>query len=139
MESKFLLEMLTPERKVFCDFVDSLTVTTPTGKMGILANHEPLVAGLIPATIHIKFKNTDKTLACGEGFLYVGKEKTTVLCQTMEWPEEIELARVERSLSEHKKILDETTDPAEQKISEATIERALARLKVLQDMSANKQ
>ena len=41
---KISLKVVTPERIVFEDTVDSLSVMTETGELTILPNHVPLVA-----------------------------------------------------------------------------------------------
>lgn len=128
--SKFLLEMLTPEKTFFVGEVDMLTVEALDGELGILAGHAPMVIALDPSMIRIKIGNEQKILANGEGFLQISPSGVTVLCQTMEWPEDIELERVQRAIEEHSNKLKQHLSVAEYKISSATLMRALARMTV---------
>jgi F-type H+-transporting ATPase subunit epsilon len=128
--TKFMLEMLTPERTFFKGKVDSIIVQSLDGSLGILAGHSPMVIGLEPSMITIKNDGETKICANGEGFLQVRPDETIILCQTMEWPEEIELNRVNRAIEEHERKLREAKSIAEYKLSKATLSRAFARLRV---------
>lgn len=126
---KFLLEILTPEKTFFEGHIDSLTVEASDGQLGILAHHVPMVIGL-PAGI-VKIVKEGKTLiaANGEGFVEVRPEKTVILCQTMEWPEEIEINRVQKAIEEHERKMKLSKSLVEYKMSKATLARAFARLR----------
>ena len=63
------LEIVTPEKKVFDDSVDSVTVPTASGEAGILPNHAPLVSALKPGILSYSNKVsilTDSAQAAGE-------------------------------------------------------------------------
>ncbi|MDR2634516.1 MAG: ATP synthase F1 subunit epsilon [Clostridiales bacterium] len=128
----FRVEMLTPEKTFFDGEVESLIIETPAGQLGILAGHAPVAIGLQPASIVLKTESGDRTAAHGEGFVVVRPDKTVILCQTMEWPEEIELDRVQRAIDEHKAKLLCARNDIEIGLSKATLARAYARIKVLQ-------
>lgn len=128
--TKFMLEMLTPEKTFFKGEVDSIVVESLDGSLGILAGHSPVVIGLNPAIISIKNDKEIKILANGEGFLEVRPDETIVLCQTMEWPEDIEINRVNKAIEEHERKLRNAKSISEYKMSKATLARAFARLRV---------
>lgn len=130
--NKFFLEILTPEKTFFEGEIYSLVAETPNGQIGILAKHVPIAIGLVPGIIKIKTGKETLTAANGEGFIEVRPDKTVVLCQTMEWPEEIEINRVKRAIEEHERKIRETKSKIEYKLSKATLQRAFARLKALQ-------
>ena len=52
--SSFLLEIVTPERKVYAEDVNMVIVKGTEGEMGILANHIPLVTPLKIAAVTIQ-------------------------------------------------------------------------------------
>ncbi|MDR3217229.1 MAG: ATP synthase F1 subunit epsilon [Clostridiaceae bacterium] len=129
----FRVEMLTPERTFFDGEAESLIIETSDGQLGILAGHAPIAIGLQPASVVLKVAGGKERIAAhGEGFVVVRPDKTVILCQTMEWPEEIELARVKRAIDEHEQKLKNARNDIEIGLSKATIARAFARLKVLQ-------
>lgn len=129
---KYLLEMLTPERTFFKGEVDSVVVKAVDGETEILADHAPVVIGLVPDVI--KLRTDEKTELCsnGEGFVMVNKDKVFIMCQTFEWPEEIEYDRVNRAIEEHTERMKEALDSADYRVSKMTIARAMARLKLME-------
>ena len=51
--TKFQAEVLTPEGPVFSEEVEMLSTVTGTGSIGILANHEPVLATLKPTELRL--------------------------------------------------------------------------------------
>lgn len=93
MASKFLLEIVTPDRVFFNEEVERTVVRTKDGDLGILSDHIQMVSQI--AVGRIKIKTNDKVLeaALGGGFIKVDLEKTTILTDSAEWPEEIDIDR----------------------------------------------
>ena len=57
---KIKFEIITPERTVYQDDIDQLTLPTKMGEITILPHHIPLVAALLPGELRIK-KNDQET------------------------------------------------------------------------------
>ena len=128
---KFRLRMLTPERTFFDGEVVSVTVVDNEGERQLLADYLSVVFPLRAAKIRIDDGRETKICANGEGFLTVEKDAVYVMCQTFEWPEEIELTRVNRAIEEHASKLTQEEDEQKRLYHEKTLERAQARLSVL--------
>ncbi len=126
----FYLEMLTPERTFFSGKVEGITLTAQDGQVEILAHHAPVVVGMQPSIIWINIDGKRKYCANGEGFAVVKENKVYVMCQTMEWPEEIDDDRVKKAIEEHSRKLENAKSMAEYRLSEMTLSRAIARMKV---------
>ena len=96
------LEIVTPEKKVLDETVDSVTVPTASGEAGILPNHAPLISALKPGILSYSNKGTTERLAIAGGFVEVSSNKVAVLTDTAEAPGEIdvETARAERDAAE---------------------------------------
>src|SRR3954465_11125786 len=78
----FKVEVLTPDGEVFNDEVEMLSTRTVVGSIGILANHQPLLAMLDPAGVRLYKREADSVrLARGEGYLRVRAEGGLVLVQ----------------------------------------------------------
>ena len=61
-------EVLTPEGPVFDGEVVQLSTRTVVGEIGILANHAPLVARLVPAELRLHLSETEtQPLGTGGG------------------------------------------------------------------------
>ena len=108
------LEIVTPERKVFDETVDSVTVPTASGEAGILPNHAPLISALKPGILSYTNKGTTERLAVAGGFVEVSSNKVSVLTDTAESAADIDAdaARAEREAAE-KALAAHATAPLE--------------------------
>jgi F-type H+-transporting ATPase subunit epsilon len=76
----FRVEVLTPEGEVFNDEVEMVSTRTGVGSIGILANHQPLLAMLDPTELRLhKGESEVVRFAQGEGFLQVTGDRALVL------------------------------------------------------------
>jgi F-type H+-transporting ATPase subunit epsilon len=76
----FRVEILTPEGEVFNDEVEMVSTKTTVGSIGLLANHQPLLAILDPTELRLYRSESDVIrYAQGEGFLQIFGEHALVL------------------------------------------------------------
>ena len=76
----FKVEVLTPEGEVFNDEVEMVSTKTTVGSIGLLANHQPLLAMLDPTELRLYKSESDVIrYAQGEGFLQISGEHALVL------------------------------------------------------------
>ena len=96
------LEIVTPEKRVVDETVDSVTVPTLSGEAGILPNHAPLISALKPGILSFTNKGATERLAVAGGFVEVNSDKVSVLTDMAENAAEIniEAARAEREEAE---------------------------------------
>ena len=76
----FKVEILTPEGEVFNDEVEMVSTVTAVGSIGILANHQPLLAMLDPTELRL-YKSDSEVVryAQGEGFLQMTGDRALIL------------------------------------------------------------
>jgi F-type H+-transporting ATPase subunit epsilon len=76
----FTVEVLTPEGEVFNAEVEMVSTRTSVGSIGILANHQPLLAMLDPTELRL-YKSESEVVryAQGEGFLQMTGDRALVL------------------------------------------------------------
>src|SRR5689334_11219907 len=76
----FPVEVLTPEGEVFNAEVEMVSTRTSVGSIGILANHQPLLAMLNPTELRL-YKSESEVVryAQGEGFLQMTGDRALVL------------------------------------------------------------
>ena len=68
--TKFPAEVLTPEGELFNEEVEMLSTHTALGSIGILANHEPVLALLEPTELRLYRSESDIVrFAQAEGYL----------------------------------------------------------------------
>lgn len=130
MSSTFYVEILTPERKFFWGDIEAIIVKTPTGEMGILKGHIPMVVFI--DTGIIKIKKDDKWIEAvlSEGFMEVKRDRTVLLVDTAEWPDEIDVNRAQAAKRRAEERLLRRMNRTEYIQTKAALARAMARLKV---------
>src|SRR3954470_12027453 len=76
----FQVEVLTPDGEVFNDEVELISTKTAVGSIGLLANHQPLLAMLDPTELRLYKAESDvMRYAQGEGFLQMAGENALIL------------------------------------------------------------
>lgn len=109
----------------------SLTITTTDGERGILANHSSMIAAVKPGTLRYQVPGEEPRLAAvSPGMVKVEHNDVLVLVDSAERPEEIDIARAQREIDEAREILLQKKTRQEYQIAQATMARALNRLRV---------
>ena len=128
---KINFKIATPERVVYKDEVEAITLPTQSGEITILPNHLPLISVLKPGEIVIKKGNKILAIVVSGGFIEVLSTKVVVLADTAERSEEIDVARAEAAVKRAETLREEKlTDSREFAKISALIEKELARVKV---------
>lgn len=93
------LEIVTPEKKVLSETVDSVTIPTASGEVGILTNHVPLISSLKAGVLaYTKSAGATERMVIAGGFVEVSQNNVSILADVAETADEIdvETARAER-------------------------------------------
>ena len=113
----FRVEVLTPEGEVFDDEVEMVSTKTTVGSIGLLANHQPLLAMLDPTELRLYKTESDVVrFAQGEGFLQVAGTHALVLVDEAFAIEDLDAGELRTRL-----------DRAEQELSRAEADSEEAR------------
>ena len=79
-ENKLEAEVLTPEGEMFSGELQMLSTRTAVGEVGILADHIPMIARLVPTELRLHKSDSEvETYAQGEGWLEVFANRVRVL------------------------------------------------------------
>ena len=97
MADTFELEIVTPEKLVVKDVAEEAQVPGKTGYLGILPGHAPLITELAVGEITYKSAGMTKHVSVAWGFAEVLPTKVTILAETAERPDEIDVARAQRA------------------------------------------
>ena len=126
-----LLEIVTPERQVFSDEVDSVVAPGSEGELGILPHHAPLLTTLGFGELRIRRGGEEEYFAIAGGFLQVRPDKVVVMAETADIASEIDLERAAEARREAEQALAEGFDePADLARARAALQRALLRIRV---------
>ena len=91
--STFLLEIFTPFGKYYDRYVDELVIQTDDYVLGILPNHTPLVSKVKVSKMFIVQNGDKKCYAIGEGLLNISKDGVTLLLESIESKNDIDIDR----------------------------------------------
>src|SRR6266566_736748 len=99
--SKFPAEVLTPEGEVFKEELEMLSTHTALGSIGILANHEPLLALLEPTELRLYRSESEIVrFAQAEGYLQFADNRALVLVEEAIEPDALDRSAIETKLAE---------------------------------------
>lgn len=129
MAENIQLEVVTPERLVVDDRADYIEIPAITGYIGVLPGHAPLITELAVGEINYKTGPETKRLAVAWGFAEVLAHKVTILAETAERAEDIDVSRAQAAKQRAEEALRAAgaTGDAE---AQAALQRAQARLDV---------
>jgi F-type H+-transporting ATPase subunit epsilon len=131
MAEKLKLELVTPYKKVLTEEVDEITANGTLGEFGVLPGHAPMLASLNIGEFCYKQGGTVRHLAVNWGYLEVEDDTVTVLVETAERADEIDLERARVALGRAEEALKNlTAEDKDFKIHEAALQRALIRVQV---------
>jgi len=128
--STMRLEIVTAERVIYSEEVNILVAPGIDGELGILPHHAPLLTVLKPGEIRVVKDGEETNISVGGGFLEVIGNKVTILADTAEHAEEIDIQRSEEALKRAQERVASVPSDADLERALATIRRSQARLKV---------
>lgn len=131
MAQKFKVSVITPDRVFYEGETELIILTGTEGVFGVMHDFQP---SIIPLSIgSLKVKNDDgsySVAACGSGLFTTKNSNTTVLLDSAEWMDEIDLERA----IEAKKRAEGRLNSGEKDIdfvrAKAALQRALNRIKI---------
>src|SRR3989338_11558807 len=125
-------EITTPEKTVYKEEVDQVTVPTSTGEITILPTHTPLMSQLMAGELVVKRGDEITHMAVSGGFLEVRKNnEVVVLADSAEKAEEIDTKRAEEARERARQLMNgKRKDEQSFADAAAQLEKSMARLKV---------
>ncbi|HTZ87579.1 MAG TPA: ATP synthase F1 subunit epsilon [Solirubrobacteraceae bacterium] len=106
--NKFPVEVLTPEGEVFSEEIEMLSTRTAVGSIGVLANHEPVLAMLEPTELRLYRSDSEIVrFAQAEGYLQFAENRALVLVEEAIAPEKIDRQTYETRLKEAQRAAEE--------------------------------
>jgi F-type H+-transporting ATPase subunit epsilon len=114
--TKFPVEVLTPEGEVFSEDAEMVSTRTAVGSIGLLANHEPLLATLVPTELRI-YRSEDEIVrfAQAEGYLQFAENRALLLVEEAIAPGALDRALYETKLSEARAAAERAAEGGEER------------------------
>jgi F-type H+-transporting ATPase subunit epsilon len=127
------VSVVTPDGPVYDSDVEMVSTKAQTGELGILPGHVPMVAPLEIAALRLKKEGKTEFVAINGGFLEVRPDQVTILAQSAERAEDIDVERAlrakERAEQRLKMQLQESLDFRR---AELALKRAINRINIAQ-------
>lgn len=129
MADELMLEIVTPEKMIFSDKIEEVTLPGTEGEFGVLRGHEAFLSSLNVGEMNF-IKDGKKTYyAVNVGYAEVTADKVTVLIETAEKSDEIDKERAQRAKDNAESKLNQLNkEDVEFEVVRAALTRAMARL-----------
>ncbi len=126
------LRVITPERIVLDQVVESVRLAGLDGQLGVLPRHAPMVAALDLGLLRYRAGGQESVIFCAGGFAEVHGDTLRVVTQAGERPEEVDEARAREAEKRARERLDQARLPSGEPLdvirAEISLRRALLRL-----------
>ncbi len=130
MADTFQLEIVTPEKVVVKDSAEEAQIPGRDGYLGILPGHAPLITELAVGEITYHSAGMLHRLAVAWGFAEVLPDKVTVLAETAELPNEIDVRRAQDAKRRAEERLASGKTDVDYERADSALKRADTRLEV---------
>jgi F-type H+-transporting ATPase subunit epsilon len=112
--TKFPVEILSPEGEVWSGEVEMVSTRTSVGSIGLLANHEPVLAMLDPVELRLyESENEVLRFAQGEGYLQVAGNRALLLVEEAHPPDELDTSDLREKLERAEQEIGSAEDGSE--------------------------
>ncbi len=130
----FSLKIISSDKVFYDGKCQYLSIPAPDGQKAIMAHHENMVIAVEIGELH--FKNPEGewvTAAVSKGFAEIINNRVSVLVNTAERPEDIDVKRAEEAKERAEEQLRQKQSIQEYHLSQASLARAMARLRASKD------
>jgi F-type H+-transporting ATPase subunit epsilon len=135
MPDSFQLEIVTPEKMVVREKAEEAQIPGRNGYLGVLPGHAPLITELGAGEISYSAGGQVHRFSVAWGFAEVLPDRVTVLAETVERADEIDVTRARESLSKAEESLKSAQTEEDFANATGKIRRAQARIEVAQKSS----
>jgi F-type H+-transporting ATPase subunit epsilon len=130
MPDTFQLEIVTPEKMVVRQAAEEMQIPGKNGYLGILPGHAPLITELGVGEISYRSAGQTRYLSVAWGFAEVLPDKVTILAETCERPEEVDVDRAQQAKQKAEEKLKSGSPEVDYPATGAALKRAEIRLEV---------
>lgn len=133
MAGTFTLRVVSPEGNVLKEEAEFVVLPGGNGEIGILPNHAPLISSIGIGVIRYTVNGKVHKIATSGGFVEVSDNKVTVLADTAEPGERVDLDRALAAKERAEKRLAQRSEDINIRRAELALLRAIARIHAAQD------
>ncbi|RBP04783.1 F0F1 ATP synthase subunit epsilon [Rossellomorea aquimaris] len=124
------VNIVTPDGPVYDSEVEMVSTKAQSGELGILPGHIPMVAPLQIGAVRLKKGGNTELVAVSGGFLEVRPEQVTILAQSAETAEAIDVQRAKEAKGRAEDRMQAQQDDVDFRRAELALKRAMNRINV---------
>ncbi len=128
------VNVVTPDGACYQHHADMVVVKTVTGELGLMANHEPIVAPLQISEVRVKRTDSpghEDVIAVNGGFMEMSNNIVSIVADSAERERDIDLTRAEAARSRAEKRIaaaQSSNDTDELRRAQVALRRAINRI-----------
>lgn len=126
----FRLEIVTPDKPFFSEEVEMVIVRGINGDLAILRGRAPITTPLKIGKVRIFQEGKERIAAISDGYVSVVDDNVTIVTESAEWPDEIDINRAEAAKERAENRLKNKKDGLDVQRAELALSRAINRLEV---------
>ena len=127
-ENKMMVRIIAPERVFYEGEAAFVEFNTIEGIIGLYPRHIPMTVVVAPGVLKIQGADGPKEAALHSGFAEILGDSITILAESVEWPDEIDINRAEEArIRAERRIHDDSQDIDR---AELALKRAMLRLEM---------
>ena len=131
---RLFLEIVTPEKIVVSQEVDSVVAPGTDGEFGVLPGHIHFLTGIVPGELRYNAGAGKESMAVTTGFAEVSNDKVSILVDAAEKTSEIDAERARQAMERARERLakERGAEDVDFARAEVALKRAMARIKVVE-------
>ena len=131
MTEKLFLEVVTPQKAIVSEEVEIVVAPGSEGEFGALKGHTTFLTSLKVGTLRYKdAKGKERLLFINGGFAEVLPDKVTILAESAEYRQDIDVERATKAKERAQKRLSAKAADTDLVRAEVALKRAVHRLKI---------
>ena len=130
------LEIVTPEKVIISQDVDTVVAPGSEGEFGILPGHIPFLSGIVPGVVRFEYQGTTSSMSVTTGFAEISADKVSILVDSAEKAGDIDIERAERAKERaEKRLAERDKEDIDFTRAQIALRRAITRIKVAKKSS----
>lgn len=122
------VKIIAPDRVFFEGQASFIEFNTIEGILGLYPKHIPMTVVIAPGVLKIVTGDGDKIAALHSGFAEILGDSITILAESVEWPDEIDVRRAQEAKIRAERRIKE--DAQDLNRAELALKRAVLRLQL---------
>ncbi len=128
MADTIKFEVVTPDQLILSEDVDYVGVPGIQGQFGVLSNHIPFLSALAVGSLYYRKDGQVKYLFVSGGFAEVSPDSLTILAESAEKAEDIDLTRAQKAKERAEERVQREKDRIEFAQAQVALRRAIERI-----------